>query len=91
MIHLLPALASAALLLSGPAIAHQTAPASTTAEESGGAAPAAKPKKEKKICRGDENSYSRIPTRTCKTQAEWDRDPNAREIDSHVTSGDPNR
>ena len=90
---LLPALASAALLLSGTAaLARQTAPASTTAEESGGAAPApaAKPKKEKKICRDNANSYSHMGGRVCKTQAEWDNGSQTREIDSHVRSVDPN-
>jgi hypothetical protein len=93
MIHLLPALASAALLLSGTAaLAQQTAPASTTAEESGGAAPApaAKPKKERKICRDNANSYSHMGGRVCKTQVEWDNGPQTREMDSHVQSADPN-
>jgi hypothetical protein len=90
--YLLPALTSAALLLSGTtAIAHQTAPATATAEEAGGTAPAVKPKKERKICRDAGNSYSHMQTRVCKTQAEWDNNPGAREIDSHVTSGNPNR
>jgi hypothetical protein len=91
---LLPALASAALLLSGTAaLAQQNAPATTTAEESGGAAapaPAAKPKKERKICREDPNSYSHMVGRVCKTQAEWDNAPKTRQVDSHVTSSNPN-
>jgi hypothetical protein len=93
MTHLLPALASAALLLSGTAaIGHQTAPAAATTEGSGGTTPAAKPKKEKKICRdGDANSYSHMPTRVCKTQAEWNKDPNATVADPNVRSADPNR
>jgi hypothetical protein len=81
---LLPALASAALLLSGTA---------ALAQQTGAAAPesAAKPKKERKICRDDPNSYSHMQKRVCKTQAEWDNAPRTREIDSHVTSADPNR
>ena len=93
MIHLLPALASAALLLTGTAAtAQQTAPAAATADESGGtAAPAAKPKKEKKICRdGENNSYSHMPVRVCKTQAQWDSNPNITDTDSRVRSADPN-
>lgn len=71
----LAALASAALV-SGPVLA-QTAPNPTTAEENGGTAPAPaekpdKPKKPKKICRETDQSYSRMPTRTCKTAAEWE-------------------
>lgn len=33
---------------------------------------AAKPAKEKKICRADRTSTSRIPKKICKTQAEWE-------------------
>ena len=70
--YLLPALTAAAMLLTGTAApAHQTAPAPAATEDSNGGT-AAKPKKEKKICRGEENSYSRMAARTCKTQAEWD-------------------
>lgn len=32
----------------------------------------AKPPKEKKICKADRMSTSRIPKKICKTQAEWD-------------------
>jgi hypothetical protein len=32
----------------------------------------AKPPKEKKICKADRMSTSRIPKKTCKTQAEWE-------------------
>jgi hypothetical protein len=31
-----------------------------------------KPPKEKKICKADKESTSRIPKKTCLTQAEWD-------------------
>ena len=63
------ALASAAL--STAAIA-QTAPSSPGTEENGGtAAKPEKPKKAKKICRETDQSYSRMPTRTCKTAEQW--------------------
>jgi len=35
-------------------------------------APAAKPAKEKKICKRIERAASRMPTRVCRTQGEWD-------------------
>lgn len=90
MFHLLPALASAGLLLTGTtAIAQQTGGATATPQAT--ATPAAKPKKEKKICRdGDASSYSHMPTRVCKTQAEWDNNPNATVVDPNVRSADPN-
>ena len=34
--------------------------------------PAGKPKKEKKICKQVERAASRMPSRICRTQAEWD-------------------
>ena len=34
---------------------------------------AAKPKKPRKVCRLDANSASRIPSRICKLQEEWDQ------------------
>ena len=43
----------------------------TAAAEAGQAKPA-KPAKEKKICRADRTSTSRIPKKICKTQAEWE-------------------
>jgi hypothetical protein len=71
-LYLVPALAVA---LTGASAAfasqaQQTAPAATTEE---GAAPApAKRAKPRKICREDDHAYSRMPSRTCKTQEEWD-------------------
>jgi hypothetical protein len=64
------ALASAAL--STAAIA-QTTPSTPGTEENGGGASAKpeKPKKAKKICRETDQSYSRMPTRTCKTAEQW--------------------
>jgi len=83
MIPLLPAL-SAALLLTGTAAA-QTAPATAAAPSTD--APAAKPKKEKKICRdSDASSYSRMPARVCKTQAEWNRNAGTPVADPGVRS-----
>ena len=37
-----------------------------------GPAPAAKPVKEKKVCRSDVSTGSIMPKTTCKTQSEWD-------------------
>jgi len=55
------ALGSPALMVA-PDAAPAPAPAATTQE---------KPKKEKKICRADQRTYSRIPKMVCKTAAEW--------------------
>lgn len=52
------------LVFGSPAMVVTTDPAATT-----DSAPA-KPK-EKKVCRNDERTYSRIPKRICKTAAEW--------------------
>jgi hypothetical protein len=46
--------------------------APTTAAIAADDAPAAKPKKEKRICKRVERPASRMPTRVCRTQAEWD-------------------
>ncbi len=44
-----------------------------TAVAADGAQPKpAKPAKEKKICKSDRTSTSRIPKKICKTQAEWE-------------------
>lgn len=48
---------AATLLIGGTAIAGEKA---------------AKPPKEKKICKADRMSTSRIPKKICKTQAEWE-------------------
>jgi len=68
---LLPVLA---LVTTGvPAFAHQqTTPSATTGEENGTAPKPARPVKPRKICREDESANSRMPTRTCHTQEEWD-------------------
>lgn len=71
MLYLLPLLA---LTASGvPALAAQQTTPSTTTEENGGTpAKPAKPAKPRKICRSDDDANSRMPRRTCHTQAEWD-------------------
>lgn len=70
-LYLLPVLA---LVTTGvPAFAQQqTTPSTTTAEENGAAPTPAKRAKPRKICREDESANSRMPTRTCHTQEEWD-------------------
>lgn len=73
---LLPALAAAAFGLAGTATAQQTAPGTQPAEANGAVVATKsekpeKPKKPKKICREDAHAYSRMPTRTCKTAAQW--------------------
>jgi hypothetical protein len=76
----LAALASAALV-SGPVLA-QTAPNASGTEENGGGAEGekpAKPAKPKKICRETDQSYTRMPTRSCKTQAQWDAEDGRRD------------
>lgn len=62
-------LASAALLPASGAFS-QTAPQTS---ESG--TPAAKPAKEKKICRYPDNTTTRLARPVCKTKAEWDGEP----------------
>jgi hypothetical protein len=57
-LNLLAAAAAATLLIGGPAVA--------------GPEKAAKPPKEKKICKADRMSTSRIPKKICRTQAEWE-------------------
>jgi hypothetical protein len=77
-IFVLAALASAALVSVASA---QTAPTTPAAEENGGTgegAQPAKPKKAKKICRSTDQSYTRMPTRTCKTQEQWDAEDGRR-------------
>ena len=74
MLYLLPVLA---LVTTGlPASAHQqTTPSTTTGAENGGTPAPAKPAKRakpRKICREDESANSRMPTRVCHTQEEWD-------------------
>ena len=71
-LYLLPVLA---LVTTGlPASAHQqTTPSTTTGAENGGTpVKPAKPAKPRKICREDESANSRMPTRVCHTQEEWD-------------------
>jgi hypothetical protein len=88
MLYLLPALA---LVATGvPAIAsQQTSPSTSTAEENGGTPPPAKARKPRKICREDPSANSRMPTRTCHTQEEWDalagRQSGNRDIPSRAT------
>lgn len=36
---------------------------------------------DKKVCRSVQEIYSRIPTRICRTQAEWDADAKQTQID----------
>jgi hypothetical protein len=57
-LNLLAAVA-ATLLAGGTAVAKDEAPASAP--------------KEKKICKGDPTSTSRIPKRICRTKTEWDQ------------------
>jgi len=73
-------LAGAALLIlaAAPVAAADTAaPANTATADAGGATatttdPAAKPKAEKKICRSDPASESRLGgTKVCLTRAQW--------------------
>ncbi|MEG3147483.1 hypothetical protein U1839_22750 [Sphingomonas sp. RT2P30] len=64
------------LAFSSPALA--TAP-DTDAASAPVAAPQEKPKKEKKICRADERTSSRIPKMICKTAAEWQESDVARQ------------
>ncbi len=40
------------------------------------------PRKEKKICKVDRESKSRIPKKTCLTQAEWDLRTSQEELDA---------
>lgn len=47
-----------------------------------GAEKAAKPPKEKKICKADRMSTSRIPKKICRTQAEWDGRSSQEELDA---------
>lgn len=63
-----------ALIGAAPALAQQETTPSTASGEENGATPAkpAKPAKPRKICRQDEATYSRMPTKVCKTQEEWD-------------------
>ncbi|MEG3177004.1 hypothetical protein U1872_12245 [Sphingomonas sp. RB3P16] len=52
--------------------------------------PAPTPKvKEKKICRADANTGTRLSTSTCHTKAEWDAiaQQNARNVDSYRQQG----
>lgn len=70
---LLPALAAA--LFAVNAAAQQTTTPSTAATTENGGTPAPTPTKAakpRKICREDESANSRMPTRECHTQAEWD-------------------
>jgi curli biogenesis system outer membrane secretion channel CsgG len=55
---------SLALSAAAPEAAEAAAPTTTTT--------AAKPAKPKKICRSDADTGSRLKTRTCKTQEQWD-------------------
>ena len=57
------------LAFGSPAMAVATDPVAAPAAATTDSAPA-KPK-EKKVCRNDERTYSRIPKRICKTAAEW--------------------
>jgi hypothetical protein len=78
-IFVLAALASVALV---SVAAAQSAPTAPTTEENGGTGEAtkpAKPAKPKKICRSTDQSYTRMPTRTCKTQAQWDAEDGQRD------------
>lgn len=50
---------SAALLIGGTAVAKDSKPQGAP--------------KEKKICRGDPDSTTRIPKKICRTKAEWDQ------------------
>lgn len=56
---------SLALSAAAPEAADAPAPTTTTA----------KPAKPKKICRTDVNTGSRLKGRTCKTQEQWDAQP----------------
>ncbi|KTE21765.1 hypothetical protein ATE67_03660 [Sphingopyxis sp. H050] len=56
---------SLALSASAPEAAEAPAPTTATA----------KPAKPKKICRTDVNTGSRLKGRTCKTQEQWDAQP----------------
>lgn len=40
------------------------------------------PRKEKKICKADRLSTSRIPKKICRTQAEWDGKSSQEDLDS---------
>lgn len=42
----------------------------------------AKPPKEKKICKADRMSTSRIPKKICRTQAEWEGRSSQEELDA---------
>jgi hypothetical protein len=64
------------LALGSPAMVAASDPAAAPV-----AAPATqeKPKKEKKVCRPDALTYSRIPKMICKTAAEWQESDAARD------------
>ncbi len=47
----------------------------------------AKPEKAKKICRSDGTTGSRLKSRICKTQEEWDAMNNARQDDIRSKTG----
>ncbi len=46
----------------------------------------AKAPKEKKICKAEPNSISRIPRKTCRTQAEWDNMARRGELDEAAST-----
>lgn len=68
---------SLALSAAAPETAAEPAPATT----------AAKPEKPKKICRSDVNTGSRLKGRVCKTQEQWDNQPNDVRNDVRVSGG----
>ncbi|MBO9697351.1 MAG: hypothetical protein J7499_14240 [Sphingopyxis sp.] len=68
---------SLALSAAAPEAAETPAPAATPA----------KPAKPKKICRTDVNTGSRLKGRTCKTQEQWDAQPQDIGSDVRINGG----
>jgi hypothetical protein len=61
----------APLLMLGAPVAGSTGQEITAPPAATDPTAAAKPKKERKICRDDDRPASHIPKRICKTAAEW--------------------
>lgn len=72
---------SLALSAAAPEAATSPAPATT----------AAKPPKPKKICRTDADTGTRLKTRTCKTQEQWDNQPQDVGNDVRIGAGSVGR
>lgn len=68
---------SLALSAAAPEAAEAPTPTTTTA----------KPAKPKKICRSDVNTGSRLKGRTCKTQEQWDAQPQDVASDVRINGG----